>query len=80
MDGKNIHHLKLDCFVYRKQSTQSTLFELNHSNIDHPFSSSAANSRLKLCLKDLHLFDGETPHSSRSGSILDTTLCDKVCQ
>ena len=43
---------------------------LNHSNIDHPFSSSAANSRLKLCLKDLHLFDGETPHSSRSGCAL----------
>jgi hypothetical protein len=46
---------------------------LNHSNTalsDHPFSSSAANSRLKLYLKDLHLFDGETPHSSRSGCAL----------
>ena len=43
---------------------------LNHSNTDHPFSSSVANSRLKLYLKDLHLFDGETPHSSRSGCAL----------
>jgi hypothetical protein len=46
---------------------------LNHSNtalLDHPFSSSAGNSRLKHYLKDLNVFDGETPHSSRSGCAL----------
>jgi hypothetical protein len=38
--------------------------------LDHPFSSSAGNSRLKHYLKDLNVFDGETPHSSRSGCAL----------
>ncbi|CAG2184854.1 unnamed protein product [Mytilus edulis] len=38
--------------------------------LDAPFTSSAANARLKLYLKDLDLWEGETPHSARSGCAL----------
>lgn len=41
-----------------------------HEILDAPFSSSAANARLKLYLKDLDLWEGETPHSTRSGCAL----------
>ena len=34
------------------------------------FTSSAANVRLQLYLKNLNLWDGETPHSTRSGCAL----------
>ncbi|CAC5380820.1 MTH [Mytilus coruscus] len=38
--------------------------------LDAPFSSSAANAKLKLYLKDLDMWEGETPHSTRSGCAL----------
>ncbi|CAC5355580.1 unnamed protein product [Mytilus coruscus] len=38
--------------------------------LDASFLSSAANSRLKLYITDLDLWEGETPHSTRSGCAL----------
>ncbi|VDI80971.1 Hypothetical predicted protein [Mytilus galloprovincialis] len=38
--------------------------------LDAPFTSLEANARLKLYLKDLDLWEGETPHSARSGCAL----------
>ena len=38
--------------------------------IDKPFTSSSVNARLKYYLKKLHIWDGETPHSTRSGCAL----------
>ena len=37
---------------------------------ENPYTSSAANVRLKLYLKDVGLFEGESPHSARSGCAL----------
>ena len=38
--------------------------------VSTPFTSSAANARLKLYLKTLKIWEGETPHSTRSGCAL----------
>ena len=40
---------------------------------DAPFTSAAANSRLKIYLTDLNIWEGETPHSTRSGCALTLT-------
>ncbi|CAC5359808.1 unnamed protein product [Mytilus coruscus] len=49
--------------------------------LDAPFSSSAANARLKLYLKELDLWEGETPHSARKIEILKKSLnVDVVAQ
>ncbi|CAG2218693.1 unnamed protein product [Mytilus edulis] len=40
---------------------------------DVPFTSAAANARLKSHLTDLNIWEGETPHSTRSGCALTLT-------
>ena len=51
-------------FCFRSVDSSSSTVSL------HNFSSSAANARLKFYLQKLDIFEGETPHSSRSGCAL----------